>query len=116
MTAFRIYLGALVLGVVVYTVQVIAQHGWGLMAIYFDAIRDGGWPGQFNLDFMGFLSLSALWLAWRHHFTPAGLGLGLLGFFGGTPVLAAYLLVASFKARGDVRVLLLGAKRAAITA
>jgi hypothetical protein len=38
--------------------------------------------------------------------------LGVLGFFGGAPVLTAYLLAASFSSNGDVKVLLLGPVRA----
>jgi hypothetical protein len=34
--------------------------------------------------------------------------LGVLGFFGGIMVLAPYLFLASFKANGDMKVLLLG--------
>ena len=112
MTAFRCLLGALVIGIVGYTVPVIAQHGWGLLGVFFEAIGEGGWPGQFNMDFMGFLTLSGLWLAWRNHFTPAGLALGVRGLFGGTPVLATYLLVTSYSTRGDMRIVLLGPQRA----
>jgi hypothetical protein len=56
--------------------------------------------------------LSGLWLAWRHQFSPAGLALGVLGFFGGAPVLTAYLFFASLQANGDVKELFLGSARA----
>ena len=82
------------------------------MAVFFGDISRMGWPGQFNLDFMGLLLLSGFWLAWRHHFSPAGLGLGFLGAVGGAPVLTAYLLVTSFTVDGDVGKLLLGETRA----
>ncbi|GAC1411204.1 MAG: hypothetical protein NVSMB69_13460 [Novosphingobium sp.] len=113
MAVFRLFLAALVLAIVGHTAGTIADHGCYLMPVFFDAIGQGAWPGQFNLDFMGLLSLSGLWLAWRHHFSPVGLTLGVLGFFGGTPVLATYLLVASTRARGDARVLMLGPRRVA---
>ena len=71
------------------------------------------WPGQFNLDFMTFLSLSALWFAWRHQFSPAGVVLGVVGFFGGRTVLAPYLVIASLGANGDPQGMLLGKRRAA---
>ena len=71
-----------------------------------------GWPGQFNLDFMGFLTLSALWVSWRHQFSPAGLALGLVAFFGGMPFLSAYLLVHTYRTNGDICALLLGPGRA----
>jgi hypothetical protein len=37
----------------------------------------------------------------------------VLGVFGGAPLLTAYLFVASLRANGDVRELLLGKARAA---
>lgn len=111
MRAFRVLLVFIFCGVVGYTAAVIADHGLGLLPIFFGDIAKLGWPGQFNLDFTGFLVLSGLWLAWRHHFSPSGLALGALGFFGGVPVLTAYLLVASRRADGDWAVLLLGEAR-----
>lgn len=62
---------------------------------------------------MCFLTLSALWLAWRNHFTPRGLALGVGGFLLGAPFLSAYLLYASREAGDDFGVLLLGPERAA---
>ena len=99
--------------VVVYTAVVVSNHGVGLLPIFFGDITEMGWPGQFNVDFLGFLTLSALWLAWRHHFSLGGAALAVAGFFGGVPVLTMYLLVVSFRAGGDVRVMLLGERRAA---
>jgi len=112
MAAFRVLLIILFCAIVGYTAAVIANHGIGLFEVFIGDIAKMGWPGQFNVDFMGFLTLSGLWLAWRHHFSPAGIGLGILGFFGGAPVLTAYLLVVSIIAKGDVSVLMLGNTRA----
>lgn len=112
MNAFRALLITIFSSIFVYTAVVVAEHGMGLLPIFFRDIAAMGWPGQFNFDFLGFLILSGLWLAWRHHFSPLGLGLGVLGFFGGAPVLTAYLLWASFAAKGDIRVMLLGQERA----
>lgn len=112
MNAFRIYLALLFLVIAAYTTVVIANHGTGLFAVFFGDMAKMGWPGQFNLDFMAMLSLSGLWLAWRNHFSPLGLGLGVLGFLGGAPVLSAYLIFASVQANGDMREVLLGKERA----
>jgi hypothetical protein len=71
-----------------------------------------GWPGQFNLGFMGLLARSGFWLAWRHHFSPPGLALGVLGFVGGAPVVTAYLPVTSFAVDGNLNALLRGKVRA----
>jgi len=112
MTAFRIFLGAFFAVLFVYTAIVGINHGWNIMPIFFGDMAAMTWPGQFNLDFFGFLLLSGLWLSWRHEFTPAGLALGVLGIFGGIGFLAPYLIFASLQANGDPKVLFLGQARA----
>ena len=111
MLAFRLLLITLFTVVVVYTIFVGSAHGWNLLPIFFRDIAAVTWPGQFNLDFMSFLILSGLWLAWRHHFSPGGLALGVLGFFGGITVLAPYLLYASIQSNGDMKTIFMGPRR-----
>lgn len=113
MGMFRILLVVIFASIAGYTAVVAAEHGFGLLEVFFRDIAAVGWPGQFNVDFTSFLVLSALWLAWRHHFSGLGLVLAVFGFFGGGLFLSAYLLYASFAADGDVKVLLLGEVRAA---
>jgi hypothetical protein len=112
MAAFRLYLGALFAILLVYTGLVIADHGANLMPIFFGDIAKMGWPGQFNLDFLGMLTLSGLWTAWRNRFSGAGIVLGLLAFNLGAPFLCLYLLILTGQSRGDMRVVLLGRERA----
>ena len=88
----------------------VAGSGWNLLAVFFSDMARMGWPGQFDLDFMMMLALSALWVAWRHRFSPAGLGLAVLAFFGGSLFLSVYLLVLSLQARGGVRDILVGSR------
>ena len=113
MTAFRACLVLLWLAVAGYTAVVVAQHGIDLVSVFFSDFRAMGWPGQFDLDFLGMLLLSGLWVAWRDDFSTRGLGLGLLATVGGTLFLATYLLVLSFQTNGSMKQLLLGARRAA---
>ena len=113
MTAFRALLIAIFASIVIYTVAVSAEHGMGLFPIFFGDIAEVGWPGQFNLDFLGMLIFSGFWMAWRNDFTPVGLLLGLCGLFLGAPFLSLYLLVLSVRTRGDVARMLLGDRRAA---
>jgi hypothetical protein len=113
MNLFRILLIAIIATVGIYTVIVVANHGWGLLPIFYGDIAKMGWPGQFNMDFHAFLILGSVWLMWRHHFSPLGLFFGLCIFAGGAPFLCSYLLVASFQTKGDVKELLLGRQRAA---
>jgi hypothetical protein len=112
-TAFRAWLVLILVTLVLYTAFVTAEYGMNLFPYFFGDIAELGWPGQFNLDFTFMLSLSALWVAWRHEFSGAGIALGVLAFFGGALFLSIYLLLATRAAGGDARVLLVGPSRAA---
>ncbi len=111
MSAFRTFLVAVFLVIAGYTLMVIANHGLNLLPVFFGDMTEMRWPGQFNLDFTCMLLLSGLWVGWRHQFSVAGVVLGLAAVFGGALFLSAYLLVESFRAKGDSRTLLLGAAR-----
>jgi len=112
MNTFRFLLVAIFISIVAYTVPVVEQHGMGLLPVFFGDIAKMGWSGQFNLDFLCFLVLSATWVSWRHHFSPTGMVLGVVAFFGGAPFLSVYLLAESFRVNGNVAALLLGPNRA----
>jgi hypothetical protein len=90
-----------------YTAVVMINHGWNLFPTFFGDMAAMGWAGQFNLDFIGFLMLSALWTAWRNGFSPLGLLLGVVAFFGGMVFLSIYVLILSLSAR-DIQEILLG--------
>lgn len=111
MNAFRLLMVVFIIGIIGYTGIVISNHGWNLLPIFFGDIAAMTWPGQFNFDFMCFLILSGLWLAWRHHFSLGGCVLGVLGFFGGIMFLSPYLLITSYRVQGDMKRLFLGQKR-----
>lgn len=106
--AFRGYLILSWIILTLYTIHVITHHGMGLLPIFFGDIANMGWPGQFNLDFMLMLSLSALWTAWRNEFSASGLGLGLIAFFGGAGFLLPYLAFLSIRCRGNIAMILTG--------
>ena len=110
MLFFRAFLIALGLILAGYTAVVVSNHGMGLLPIFFGDMAAMTWPGQFNLDFMFMLSLSALWVSWRHQFSVGGLALGLLAFFGGALFLTVYLFVLSIQTKGDMKEILLGAR------
>jgi len=112
MLAFRGFVLAIFAAIVVYTAVVVSNHGLNLLPIFFGDIAKMEWPGQFNLDFLGFLLLSGFWLAWRNSFSASGIVLGVLGVFLGAPFLTAYLFLTSISTGGDVRLLLLGPERA----
>lgn len=111
MTAFRILLIILLTILIGYTGVVIANHGLGLLDIFFGDMAVMGWPGQFNLDFMFMLILSALWVAWRHQFSAIGILLSVLALFGGSLFLTTYLLILSWQSNGNMKQVLLGKAR-----
>ena len=112
MIALRVYLVVALVCLTGYTLVVGMNHGWNLLPIIFSNIAEMAWPGQFNFDFMTFLGLSGIWVAWRHNLTGGAIALGVVAFFGGMMFLAPYLLWTSAQAGGDVKVLLLGKERA----
>lgn len=113
MSLLRLYALIFLIVLTVYTGIVIANHGANLVPIFFNDMRAMAWPGQFNLDFMGFLILSALWVGWRHEYSLTGWLLTPLALFGGMMFLTVYLLVISFRVNGDLKALLIGEGRAA---
>ena len=113
MPGFRLLLVALWLVLAIYTGVVVSREGVNLLQIFFGDIARVRWPGQFNLDFLCFLTLSALWTAWRHRFSPAGLALSGIAFFGGAGFLLPYLLVLTVQTRGDMTAVVLGQRRTA---
>jgi hypothetical protein len=58
------------------------------------------------------LTLSGLWVSWRHDFSASGMALGLLALFLGASFLTIYLLILSYQTKGNMKELLLGKARA----
>ena len=108
MIPFRAFLVTVTLAILGYTAVVGVNHGWNLVPIFIGEIVAMTWLGQFNLDFMCFLLLSGVWTAWRNNFTPKGLALGAVAVFFGIMFLAPYLLLLSFKEKGNAKAILVG--------
>jgi len=111
MNAFRTLLVIMIIWIIGVTGIVAFNHGWNLIPIFFGDMVSLTWPGQFNADFMCFLLLSGLWVAWRNQFSPMGLVLLPIAIFFGIMFLAPYLLVVSYQVNGDIKKLLLGTAR-----
>ena len=112
MGMFRAFLVVFLIILASYTAVTVANHGWNLIPIFFGDMAKMAWPGQFNLDFMGFLLLSAIWTAWRNHFSPGGLLLAFIASVGGMLFLTIYLLVLSFQTNCNIKEIMLGQGRA----
>jgi hypothetical protein len=111
MNYFRILLGIMIVWIMGLTAVVGINHGWNLIPIFFGDIISLTWPGQFNADFMCFLVLSGLWVAWRHQFSSLGWFLMPIAFFFGIMFLSIYLLVISFTTKGEIKAMLIGTER-----
>ena len=103
---------ALFVALAVYTVFAVINDGLNFIPGFIADLMSLTWTGQINLDFVTYLTLSALWVAWRHHFTPGGIVMGVIVFVGAMLLFAPYLLYAISKSNGDFAVLLLGENRA----
>ena len=112
MGLFRLFLIACLVAIVAYTSVTIANHGMNLLPVFFGDMARMEWPGQFNLDFFTFLLLSGVWVAWRNDFKPTALALAVMAVLGGMLFLSIYLLFLSFRTGGDIKVMLLGERRA----
>ena len=111
MVLFRTFLIIIFLTLISYTGLVISKFGINLFPIFFGDILKFEWPGQFNLDFTFMLSLSCLWVLWRHRFSGIGIVLGIGAMFGGSLFLSIYLLIESIRVNGNIKALLLGDTR-----
>ena len=97
MNIFRLFLLIIALSVIGYTLPVIQSEGiLILLPTFFGEMNNLNWQGQFNLDFLTFLLMSAFWTAWRNKFTLRGNLLAIGAFFLGAPYLAIYLIYLSF--------------------
>ena len=108
MTIFRVSLAIILIVLCAYTAVTISNQGWNLFPFFFGDMLEMSWAGQFNVDFTGFLMLSAAWTAWRNEFSPAGLILAILAFFGGMLFLTIYLLYLSFQCEDNIELMMMG--------
>ncbi len=113
MTLFKALLVAMFLGLLAYTGLAILNDGFDLVTPFVSDLGSLKWPGQFNADFLTYLWLSALWIAWRHKFSGGGIALALIASVAGILFFSVYLLVCLAKAGGDMSRLLLGEHYAA---
>jgi hypothetical protein len=109
---FRFYLLGLLTLISGYTSLVGLEHGWSALALFFQPIAELTWQGQFNLDFLALLTVSGLWVMWRHQFRPLGILLGVSATCLGPLFLSLYLLVLSVTLGRDTLAIVLGRERA----
>ncbi|MCG9875755.1 MAG: hypothetical protein MH321_13345 [Leptospiraceae bacterium] len=111
MNLFRAILVLMTIAILSVTFIVGYNHGWSLIPIFFGEIASLTWSGQFNLDFTCYLILSALWLAWREHFTIQALALAGIASVAGIMFFAPYLIFLTYKCKGNMKLILIGESR-----
>lgn len=55
--------------VLIYTLFTFRNEGVNLLQVFFYNITAVNWNGQFNIDFLSYLMLSAIWIMWRNKFS-----------------------------------------------
>ena len=107
-TIFRLSLCVAWVVLLAVTVRAVTQGGLGAAGDVFFGDFAHPWRAQFNADFALYLVLVAAWIVYRSRSRLVGLVFAVLAINLGGLFTLAYLLLASFEAKGDVRKLLLG--------
>ncbi len=94
--------------IVAYTLHVGFNSGWDLPSVFFGDLFSLNWSGQFNFDFLNYLILSGIWVAWRHKFSLSGIILGVVASIFGIMFFAPYLLYLFVKSKDNIKEILLG--------
>ena len=108
MQIFRGFLAIAWLAMTWVSIQAVATMGAHTAGDVFFGDMAHPWRAQFNTDFGVHLLLMAGWIAYREKSLVRGIPFGLLAILLGGVFSFAYLFLATFAARGDWKVLLLG--------
>ena len=95
-------------GLLLYTVIAIKNDGLNFLSRAQEFALSMKWMGQFALDFQCYLTLSALWIAWRNKFTGKSILIAVFAMTLGILVFAPYLLHLIFKENGSLKRVLVG--------
>lgn len=107
MNPFRFLLLALWLLIMALTLRALVQLG-PLESWVFVTDFQHAWRAMMNSDFIIHLLLAGLWVLYRERSLAVGIPCALLATAGGMPFTLMYLLVTTYRERGDMRRVLLG--------
>lgn len=105
---FRLALAAMWLRLLYVTVHAGQVLGWDQAGAFFFGDLGHPWRAQFNTDFFFVLLLIAAWMLWHARSRLLGLAFAVLSVMGGGLFTFAYLLVQSFRTKGNIAAVLLG--------
>jgi hypothetical protein len=111
---FRSLLGIGWLALFAVTIRAVARMGAGAAGPVFFSDFAHPWHAQFDTDLGLHLLLAAAWMVYRSHSLLVGLICAVLAINFGALFTLGYLLVVSIAASGNMRLVLLGARAAAI--
>ena len=110
MRILSILLTVLFLPIFAYTLYVAATYGLNIFPLFFGEIIALSWTGQFHLDFLIYLLLSAGWIGWRHRWSAKGIIMALIASVLGACFLLPYLIWVGIQTQGDMGAFFLGEK------
>jgi hypothetical protein len=105
---FRVILVAAWLVLLWVSAKAVAAMGANAAGAVFFGDMAHPWRAQFNVDFALHLLLVAGWLTYRDRVWIRGLLFGVLAIMFGGVFTLAFLLVETFRTKGDMRRVLLG--------
>ncbi|MEM9292418.1 MAG: hypothetical protein AAGD01_12110 [Acidobacteriota bacterium] len=108
MSPLRVFLAFSTVVIYAITVHAVVIAGINWPAVFFPDLLPLDWRSQFNADFLIHLLLLATWIWWREGSNAKGFLFGFLSIFLGGMFGFPYILIATFKAGGDPRKVLLG--------
>ncbi|MEP3629530.1 MAG: hypothetical protein ABJN04_05960 [Hyphomicrobiales bacterium] len=108
MTQFRILITLILLGLIGYGLILVLDGRFDFVTPFLTTVPALTWQGHINLDFLSYLVVAGVWIAWRSGFTPIGITIGVLSTLLGMLFFAPYLLYQITRSDNDPRKLLLG--------
>ncbi|MCU0350236.1 MAG: hypothetical protein MUF43_05310 [Flavobacterium sp.] len=105
---FKTLLIVQTIGLLTYTYFAFQTEGANLFSVFIHNVLSLNWSGQFNLDFLCYLTLSGFWIMWRNKFTIKSILLGLVAMVLGIVLFAPYLFWLTNKENGDIKRILIG--------
>jgi hypothetical protein len=105
---FKTLLIVQTIGLLAYTFVAFQNEGADLISVFINNAKALTWSGQFNLDFLSYLTLSGLWIMWRNKFNFKSILLGTVAMVLGIIFFAQYLLWLTNKEKGDLKRVFIG--------
>jgi hypothetical protein len=105
---FKTLLVLQTMGLLAYTIVAYQREGANLLSVFITNVTSLNWSGQFNLDFLCYLTLSGLWIMWRNKFTGKSILVGILAMVLGIVLFAPYLFWLTNQENGDLKRVFIG--------